>query len=76
MRTKLQFSTTFYPQTDEQIEVVNTSLDNLLRYLVSENLRTWDLVLSIAEFAYNSSTNRTIKMSSFEQFMVIKLENL
>ena len=31
-----------------------------------ENLRTWDLVLPTAEFAYNSSINRTIRMSPFE----------
>jgi len=62
MGTKLQFSTAFHPQT----EVVNRSLGNLLRYLVGENLRAWDLILPTAEFAYNSSVNRTIGMSLFE----------
>ena len=33
---------------------------------MGENLRTWDLVLSTAEFAYNSSINITIGMSPFE----------
>ena len=41
-------------------------MGNLLRCLVGESLRIWDLVLPIAEFAYNSSSNRTIGMSSFE----------
>ena len=58
MRTKLQFSTAFHPQTDGQTEIVNRSLGNLLRCLVGENLRAWDLVLPTAEFAYNSSVNR------------------
>ena len=66
MGTKLQFSTTFHLQTDRQTEVVNRSLGNLLRYLVGENLRAWDLVLTTAEFAYNSFVNRTIGMSPFE----------
>ena len=44
MRTKLQFPTAFHPQ----IEVVNRSLGNLLRYLVGENLRAWDLILPTA----------------------------
>jgi len=66
MGTKLQFSTAFHPQTDGQAEVVNRSLGNLLRCLVGENFRAWDLVLPTAEFAYNSSVSRTIGMSPFE----------
>ena len=38
----------------------------MLRCLTGENLRTWDLVLPIAEFAYNSYINRSIRMSPFE----------
>ena len=64
MGTKLQFSTTFHPQTDGQTEVVNRSLGNLLRCLVGENFRAWDLVLPTAEFAYNNSVNRTIGIKS------------
>jgi len=67
---------TFHPQTDGQTEVVNRSLGNLLRRLVSENLRAWDLVLPTAEFAYNSSVNRTIGMSLFEIVHGINLGNL
>ena len=66
MRTKVQFSAAFHPQIDGQTKVVNKSLGNLLRCLVGESLRIWDLVLPIAEFAYNSSVNRIIGMSSFE----------
>ena len=66
MGTKLQFSIAFHPPTDGEIEVVNRSLGNLLRCLAGENLRTWDLVLYTAEFTFNSSINRTIRMSPFE----------
>ncbi|CAA6666528.1 unnamed protein product [Spirodela intermedia] len=64
--TKLKFSTAYHPQIDDQTEVVNRSLGNLLQSLVGESLTTWDLIIPRAEFAYNSSTNRTTSMSPFE----------
>ena len=64
--TKLKFSTAFHPQTDGQTEVVNRSLGNLLRCLVGETNRNWDLILPTAQLAYNRSVNRFIGASSFE----------
>ena len=48
------------------LRLVNRSLGNLLRCLLGENLRTWDLLLSNIEFAYNSSVNKTVIMSPLE----------
>ena len=64
--SKLKFSTAYHPQTNGQTEVVNRSLGNLLRCLVGDNLGNWDLLLPRAEFAYNSSVNRSIGKSPFE----------
>ena len=64
--TKLKFSTTYHPQTDGQTEVVNRSLGNLLRCLVSKSVKNWDLLLPKAEFAYNSSVNRIAGKSPFK----------
>nr|GEW12322.1 hypothetical protein [Tanacetum cinerariifolium] len=47
-------------------EVFNRSLGNLLRSLIRDNAKQWDLILSQAEFAYNRSINRTIGKSPFE----------
>ncbi|KAL7148069.1 hypothetical protein ABFS83_06G152600 [Erythranthe nasuta] len=66
MGTKLKFSTAYHPQTDGQTDVVNRSLDNLLRCLVGEHMRSWHSILPIAEFAYKNSVNRSIGMSPFE----------
>ena len=44
----------------------NWSLGNLLRSLVGENKRQWDLTLSQAEFAYNCLKNRSAGKSPFE----------
>ena len=57
METKLKFSIVFHPQTDRQTQVVNRTLENLLKCLVRENLKTWDLILRMAEFAYTSSVD-------------------
>ena len=64
--TELSFSTSFHHQTDGQTEVVNRNLGNLLRCLIGKNPRIWESILPLAEFAYNSSLNRTINTSPFE----------
>ena len=64
--TKLKFSVAFHPQIDGQTEVVNCSLGNLLRCLVGEANRNWDLILPVAQLTYNSFVNRSIGASPFE----------
>lgn len=65
LHTSLDMSSAYHPQTDGQTEVTNRSLGNLLRSLVGENIRKWDLVLSRAEFAHNHATNRSTGFSPF-----------
>jgi len=62
--------------TDGQTEVVNKSIGNLLRTLVGEHVGSWDLKLSIVEFAYNSSVNRTTDKSPHETVYDFRLRQL
>jgi transposase InsO family protein len=64
--TNLVFSSAYHPQTDGQIEVVNRSLGNLLRSLVTEHHNSWDHILPQAEFSYNDLVNQSIGKSSFQ----------
>ena len=66
MRTKLHFSSSHHPQTNEQTEVVNRSLGAMLRSLVKINIRKWGSLLPHAKFAHNRSTSQTIGCSPFE----------
>ena len=68
VNTKLDFSSAYHPQTDGQTEVVNRALGDLLRCLVGDNVRSWDLKLSQAEFAHNHAVNRS---SGFSPFQVV-----
>jgi hypothetical protein len=64
--TNLMFSSAHHPQTDGQTEVVNRSLGDLLRSLVTEHHSSWDHILPQAEFAYNDSVNRSTGKSPFQ----------
>jgi hypothetical protein len=59
MGINLSFSSTYHPQIDGQIKVMNRSLGNLLRSLVIEHNNQWDQILPQKEFEYNDSPNRS-----------------
>jgi hypothetical protein len=64
--TKLLHSTTYHPQTSGQTERVNQILEDMLRSCVLSYSDTWDECLPLAEFSYNNSYQKSIKMAPFE----------
>ena len=66
MKTDLKFSSSHHPQTDGLTEVVNHNLGNLLRCLVGDNPKGWDMILPQVEFACNNFINRSTSKSPFQ----------
>ena len=66
MGTRLHFSTAFHPQADGQSERTIQTLEDMLRASVIEFKGSWDMHLSLMEFAYNNSYQSSIDMASFE----------
>ena len=64
--TRLNFSTTFHPQTDGQSERLIQVLEDMLRGCVMEFTRSWDRCIPLIEFAYNNSYQSSIGMTIYE----------
>jgi hypothetical protein len=66
MDTKLNFSSVYHPQTDGQTERVNQILQDMLRACALKDKKSWDKCLPYAEFSYNNSYQKSLKMSPFK----------
>jgi hypothetical protein len=64
--TKLNFSTTFHPQTDGRSERTIQILEDMLRACVLDFKGSWIDHLTLVEFAYNNSYQASIEMAPYE----------
>jgi hypothetical protein len=62
----LRFSSAYHPQTDGQTESVNQVLEDMLRACAMQYGSSWDKSLLYAEFSYNNSYQKSLKMAPFE----------
>ena len=66
MDTKITKSTSFHPQTDGQIEVVNQMIVHILRMYNSKHPYTWDEILPYVQHSYNKSFHNSIGHNPFQ----------
>jgi hypothetical protein len=66
MDTRLNFSSAYHPQMNSQTERVNQILEDMLRACALKDSKSWDKCLPYAEFSYNNSYQKSLKMSPFE----------
>ncbi|GJX95756.1 putative reverse transcriptase domain-containing protein, partial [Tanacetum coccineum] len=64
--TRLEMSTAYHPQTDEQSERTIQILDAMLRAYVMDFGGSWDNYLPLVEFSYNNSYYSSIRCAPFE----------
>ena len=63
---KLNVSTAFHPETDGQTERVNQTLEQYIRSYCSYQQDDWVELLPLAEYAYNTGTSESTRVSPFE----------
>ncbi|GJW20251.1 putative reverse transcriptase domain-containing protein [Tanacetum coccineum] len=64
--TRLEMSTAYHPQTDEQSKRTIQTLEDMLRACVMVFGGSWDNYLSLVEFSYNNSYHSSIRCAPFE----------
>ncbi|GKA44377.1 putative reverse transcriptase domain-containing protein [Tanacetum coccineum] len=66
LRTRLDISTTYHPQTNGKSERTIQILEDMLRAYVIDFGGSWDTHLPLAEFSYNNSNHSSIRCAPFE----------
>ncbi|GJV60931.1 putative reverse transcriptase domain-containing protein [Tanacetum coccineum] len=66
LRTCLDMSTAYHPQTDGQSERTIQILEDMLRECVLDFGGSWDVHLPLVEFSYNNSYHSSVRCAPFE----------
>jgi hypothetical protein len=65
LNIKVDFSTAYHPETDGQTERTNQTLEQYIRMYATYQQDNWNLLLPLAEFAYNNASSETTGISPF-----------
>ncbi|MCO5583084.1 hypothetical protein L7F22_036991 [Adiantum nelumboides] len=63
---RLQFSSSFHPQTDGQSEIANSVVLDLLKSYISDQKTQWKRCLPLVEFSYNNTIHSSTGKAPFE----------
>ncbi|GJX84734.1 putative reverse transcriptase domain-containing protein, partial [Tanacetum coccineum] len=66
LRTRLDMSTAYHPQTDGQSKRTIQTLKDMLRACVLDFGGSWDVHLPLVEFSYNNSYHSSVRCAPFE----------
>ena len=72
MGTRLDFMTTFHPQTNGQSDRTIQTLEDMLRMCIMDLGGSWNDHLPLVEFGYNNSYHSSIEMAPCETLQGIK----
>ncbi|GJS18781.1 putative reverse transcriptase domain-containing protein [Tanacetum coccineum] len=76
LRTRLDMSTAYHPQTDGQSERTIQTLEDMLRACVLDFGGSWDVHLPLVEFSYNNSYHSSVRCATFEALYGRKCRSL
>ena len=64
--THIDFTSSFHPESNGQIEATNSTILDLLRLYVHNRPGTWDTYIHLLQFAYNNTPHACTTKSPFE----------
>ncbi|GJX34629.1 putative reverse transcriptase domain-containing protein [Tanacetum coccineum] len=64
--SRLDMSTAYHPQTDDQSERTIQTLEDMLRAYVLDFGGSWDVHLPLVEFSYNNNYHSSVRCAPFE----------
>jgi hypothetical protein len=65
LNMELHFTSGYHPEGDRQTERTNQTLEQYLRIFCNYQQDNWDILLPLAEFAYNNALSATTGTSPF-----------